>query len=68
MIVMAKLKRRVPYFDEVEPRESLAEDLEALIKAARNEEETEMEDPDSMHDEVNFVRLALWPDLNHYSK
>ncbi|XP_034555304.1 adenylate kinase 9 isoform X2 [Notolabrus celidotus] len=45
MLIMAKTKKRIPYSDEGESSDQSAEDLEALIKEARGEdEETEMED------------------------
>ncbi|XP_038592648.1 adenylate kinase 9 isoform X2 [Micropterus salmoides] len=44
MLVMAKTNKRVPYADEVDSSEESPEDLEALIKEARREEEKETED------------------------
>lgn len=62
---MAKTKKRVPHADEVESSEESPEDLEALIKEARGEDEKETEDTSAnMNDtEVSFDKLSLWQDL-----
>lgn len=44
MLIMAKTKKRVTYADEVDSSEEPPEDLEALIKEARGEDEEETED------------------------
>lgn len=59
---MAKTKKRVPYTDEVESSEESPEDLEALIKKARGEDEKETEDTSANMNnmEVSFDKLFLW--------
>ncbi|XP_044026265.1 adenylate kinase 9 isoform X2 [Siniperca chuatsi] len=44
MLIMAKTKKKVPYADEVASSEESPEDLEALIKQARGDDEKETED------------------------
>ncbi len=60
-LIMAKTKNRVLYADEVESSEESSEDLEALIKEARGEDEQETEDTSaSMNNmEVSFDKLSL---------
>lgn len=41
MLIKAKTKRRIPYADEAYSAEESPDDLEALIKEARGEEEME---------------------------
>lgn len=65
MLIMAKTKMLVPHADEVASEESL-EDLEALIKEARGENEKETEDTSTMSDmEVSFDKLPLEQDFQH---
>lgn len=60
-LIMAKTKKQVPHADEVDSSEDSSEDLEALIKEARGEDEQEMEDTSAnMNDmEVRFDKLSL---------
>nr|XP_046228264.1 adenylate kinase 9 [Scatophagus argus] len=57
MLIMAKTKKKVPYADEVETSEDSPEDLEALIKAARGEDDKETEDTSAnkMEQEVELT-------------
>ncbi|KAE8286847.1 Adenylate kinase 9 [Larimichthys crocea] len=57
MLIMAKTKMLVPHADEVASEESL-EDLEALIKEARGENEKETEDTSTMSDMEQEVILT----------
>lgn len=66
MLIMAKTKKRVLCADEVEPSEQSPEDLDALIKEARGEEERE-DTPDGTNDvEVSSGQLSLWQDFNDF--
>lgn len=56
MLVMAKTNKRVPYADEVDSSEESPEDLEALIKEARREEEKETEDTSA---NMNDMKVSL---------
>lgn len=60
-LIMAKLKKRVPYADEVETSEESSEDLEALIKEAKGEDVQETEDTSAnMNDmKVSFDKLSM---------
>ena len=55
MLIMAKTKRRIPYADEADSTES-PDDLEALIKEARGEEE-EMEDTSASINDMEVISM-----------
>ena len=58
MLIMAKTKRRIPYADEADSAEESPDDLEALIKEARGEDEEMKDTSASMNDmEVNSMNF-----------
>lgn len=62
MLIMAKTMKRVPHADEVDSQEESPEDLETLIREARQEsEEAEIEDTSANESdmEVSHKKLNL---------
>lgn len=70
MLIMAKTKKLVTNADEVQSSEESAEDLEALIKEARGEDEKETDDTSAnMNDmEVSFDKLSLQHNFCYYGE